>query len=99
PTSHMGTHWTNIGRRRLALENARPQAAMTPCSMRLRTGSRVQRLARSSPRLVELDRPRTWPLSELLDELLGRPYVIAVAEIEGALHWLIDARRLKAGAT
>lgn len=58
------------------------------------TGTGAEPIACSSPRLVELDRERVWPLPDLLAEMLDLPHIVGIADIEGTLHWVVDARRL-----
>ncbi|WP_437600769.1 hypothetical protein WMF28_04290 [Sorangium sp. So ce590] len=85
----------NAGPHRAA--RAAPEPATR--SVRLSTGGGAQAIACAFPRLVEVDREHVWPLPELLAELLAMPHVVGLAEIDGALHWVIDARRLRdAGA-
>ncbi|WP_437968786.1 hypothetical protein WMF04_05595 [Sorangium sp. So ce260] len=71
---------------------AAPEAATR--SVRLSTGSGALEIPCAGPRLVEVDREHVWPLPELLAEILAMPHVVGLAEIDGALHWVIDARRL-----
>ncbi|WP_437815291.1 hypothetical protein [Sorangium sp. So ce1078] len=71
---------------------AAPQPATR--SVRLSTGSGALEIPCAGPRLVEVDREHVWPLPELLAEILAMPHVVGLAEIDGALHWVIDARRL-----
>ncbi|WP_437939007.1 hypothetical protein [Sorangium sp. So ce341] len=63
-------------------------------TVRLSTGGTPRAIACARPRLVEVDRERVWPLPELLAEILALPHVVGLAEIDGALHWVVDARRL-----
>ncbi|WP_437725619.1 hypothetical protein [Sorangium sp. So ce861] len=63
-------------------------------TVRLSTGGAFRAIACARPRLVEVDRERVWPLPELLAEILALPHVVGLAEIDGALHWVVDARRL-----
>ncbi|AUX44262.1 uncharacterized protein SOCE26_057260 [Sorangium cellulosum] len=76
------------------LEGAATRAAAR--HVRVSTGGGERVIPCAGPKLVELDRQHVWPLPELLGEILGMPHIIGVAEIDGALHWLIDARRLPA---
>lgn len=80
-------------------EDAGPEGAARSAatrSVRVATGRGAQQIGCARPRLVELDRERVWPLPEVLSELLGMPHVVGIAEIEGALHWVVDARRIPA---
>lgn len=72
-----------------------PERAM-PASHRVRlsTGSGAEWLDCASPRLVELDRERVWALPDFLVQILDMPCLIGLAEIEGNLHWVVDAHRL-----
>ncbi|XXX78423.1 hypothetical protein WMF30_06590 [Sorangium sp. So ce134] len=72
------------------------RAATEPATrtVRLSTGGGARAIACARPRLVEVDRARVWPLPELLAEILAMPHVVGLAEIDGALHWVVDARRL-----
>lgn len=77
--------------------NADPhRAAPGPAtrSVRLSTGGGALAIPCAYPRLVEVDREHVWPLPELLAEILAMPHVVGLAEIDGALHWVIDAHRL-----
>lgn len=78
----------------VSLEGA-PRPADTRC-VRVATGRGSARIGCARPRLLELDRERVWPLPELLADLLGMPHIVGIAEIEGALHWVVDARRIPA---
>jgi hypothetical protein len=67
-----------------------------PRSVHVSTGRGARRIGCARPRLLELDRGHVWPLPELLAELLEMPHIVGIAEIEGALHWVVDARRIPA---
>lgn len=79
--------WGNAGPHRAAPEPATR-------SVRLSTGGGALTIPCAFPRLVEVDREHVWPLPELLAEILAMPHVVGLAEIDGALHWVIDAHRL-----
>jgi hypothetical protein len=73
----------------------------TPASHRVRLSTRsgAQWLGCAYPRLVELDRERVWALSDFLVQILNMPCLIGITEIEGSLHWVIDAHRLTTAAS
>lgn len=73
-------------------DRAAPEPATR--SVRLSTGGGSLSIPCACPRLVEVDREHVWPLPELLAEILAMPHVVGLAEIDGALHWVVDARRL-----
>src|SRR4051812_30359790 len=52
------------------------EASLPLRSIHLSTGSGTQWIACTRPRLSELDLKRVWPLPEILETILGMPYVI-----------------------
>ncbi|WP_437308237.1 hypothetical protein [Sorangium sp. So ce388] len=84
--------WEDAGRDRAKTAAPEPAARC----VRVATAGGQRAIACSHPRLAEVDRERVWPLPELLADVLRLPHVVGLAEIDGALHWVIDARRLPA---
>ncbi|WP_438008422.1 hypothetical protein WME89_06780 [Sorangium sp. So ce321] len=97
PTPERGARlWEDAGLDR-AMTRAMT-AAPEPAArcVRVATGGGPRAIACAHPRLAEVDRERVWPLPQLLADVLRLPHVVGLAEIDGALHWVIDARRLPA---
>ncbi|XYH99579.1 hypothetical protein ACMHYB_07405 [Sorangium sp. So ce1128] len=98
PAPERGAHlWEDASLDRAAgAEAAASAPGPAARCVRVATGGGPRAIACSHPRLAEVDRERVWPLPELLADVLGLPHVVGLAEIDGALHWVLDARRLPA---
>jgi hypothetical protein len=76
--------------------NPMPEEVMTmKRTLRVSTSQGTQSITCSRPRLSELTEEHIFELPGMLEDILNMPYVVGIAEIEGALHWVIDARGLQ----